>query len=284
MRYLLPLALAALATAVPAKVSADVNEVATPIISVPFTAKHAGTYVLKRDLNFKAATGAAITIAADGVIIDLGGRTLTNTLAPSVTAPKTAAGVSASSHGRVTVRNGHISGFSRGVDLQAGAIGGGLTLVENLLVDHCSMTGIYVASSDIVEVRGCRVIDTGDANAQGNVWGIVGEGNTVNITGNDVFRLVSGSTPARGIQCGVVAFGTVANNRVETPTITNGTSGIIVFNNNIATAPILITDNRVSGFTFGISYGTATGKYRDNLTFNCTTPYTGGTAVGTTNN
>jgi hypothetical protein len=25
-------------------------------------------------------------------------------------------------------------------------------------------------------------------------------------------------------------------------------------------------------------------KYRDNLTFNCTTPYSGGTAVGTTNN
>lgn len=44
----------------------------------------------------------------------------------------------------------------------------------------------------------------------------------------------------------------------------------------------LVVNNRITVADRGIEYvGGATGKYRDNLTFAVTTPFTGGTAVGT---
>ena len=48
----------------------------------------------------------------------------------------------------------------------------------------------------------------------------------------------------------------------------------------------LAVNNRITEADIGIDYATANseGKYRDNLTFGVTTPFTGGTAVGTNNN
>ena len=46
----------------------------------------------------------------------------------------------------------------------------------------------------------------------------------------------------------------------------------------------LVVNNRITGADIGIQYNGATGKYRDNLTFDVTTPFTGsGTDAGNNN-
>ena len=51
----------------------------TPIASLPYTAKAAGKYRLATDLETPAAQGAAVTIAANSVTLDLDGHTLLGT-------------------------------------------------------------------------------------------------------------------------------------------------------------------------------------------------------------
>ena len=45
-------------------------------------------------------------------------------------------------------------------------------------------------------------------------------------------------------------------------------------------ANVLVMGNRVSGMSFGIFYGAATGKFGDNLTTGTGVPYTGGIDAG----
>ena len=45
----------------------------------------------------------------------------------------------------------------------------------------------------------------------------------------------------------------------------------------------LVVNNRITEADRGIEYDASTGKYRDNVTFDVTTPYTGGTNIGNNN-
>jgi hypothetical protein len=45
----------------------------------------------------------------------------------------------------------------------------------------------------------------------------------------------------------------------------------------------LAVNNRITGADIGIDFSSATGKYRDHLTFDVGTPYVGGTNAGNNN-
>src|SRR3989442_14783920 len=88
----------------------------TPITAVPFTIPAAGTWCLAQDLNTTLASGKAITIAADNVVLDLNGHRLANVSARPATE---ASGVYAFQRTAITIRNGPVPGVKFGIMLDA---------------------------------------------------------------------------------------------------------------------------------------------------------------------
>jgi hypothetical protein len=81
---------------------------ATPITSLPFTINKPGNYYLPNDLTFSGA-GAAITVNADEVVIDLNQRSLI--AKGAATSPLVGSGIVVLNHEDVTIQNGDINGF-----------------------------------------------------------------------------------------------------------------------------------------------------------------------------
>jgi hypothetical protein len=81
---------------------------ATPITALPFTITAPGNYYLPADLT-ATAPGAAITVNADQVVLDLNGRTLKATGAAA--SPLVGIGVAVLNHEDVTIQNGDIDKF-----------------------------------------------------------------------------------------------------------------------------------------------------------------------------
>lgn len=250
-------------------------QVATPISKVPFTIKRAGSYVLKRDLTFTPSTGTAITIAVDDVTVDLGGHVLANTAG----AATTAWGISADGRSSITVRNGTIRGFHRGIYLnKAGETESRRHLVTGVSVDRCTAIGIFLGGPSCT-VRDCTVTETGGTEVQGvsQSYGILIEGNEATIVGNDVLDTTPNKTDGRAIQVDSGDGALIENNRVRNRTGSVDVTGILIgnFGQNFA------INNRVANCSTGIFFnGSVTGKYRDNIVLGCTNPYSGGTAAG----
>jgi hypothetical protein len=84
--------------------------VATAITTLPFTITASGNYYLPANLTVNLSVGAAITVNASEVILDLNGRSLVD-VAPT----NQATGVFVNDQVDVTVQNGDIVGFGIGV-------------------------------------------------------------------------------------------------------------------------------------------------------------------------
>src|SRR5262245_7073435 len=79
---------------------------ATAITSLPFTITTSGNYFLPANLTFASVAGAAITVAASEVVLDLNGRTLSSSAATAFNV-----GVLVFNQVDVTIQNGDIDGF-----------------------------------------------------------------------------------------------------------------------------------------------------------------------------
>jgi hypothetical protein len=82
------------------------NVPGTAITSVPFVISTSGNYYLASNLTFSAPAGAAITITASEVVLDLNGRTLSSTAGSSFNI-----GVLVFNQTDVTIKEGDIDGF-----------------------------------------------------------------------------------------------------------------------------------------------------------------------------
>jgi hypothetical protein len=250
---------------------------AKSISKVPYVISTPGTYIVKKDLVLASATGRAITVAANDVTLDLGGHVI------SSSAPQDGAnssyGVYANGTQNITVRNGVLRNFSRGVSLQRSDIVGKF-LVEDMAVENSGSIGIAIQSAVDGEVRGCRVLETGYQSATIGSQGITVVANNVKIIGNVVGNLKKlGAVSAYGINCGVQRSGLVDKNVVTAAT--TGSYGI--YCGALSSSAVMAVENVVESFTTGILFDGA-GKYRGNLTYNCSAPFTGGTAIGGENN
>src|ERR1700757_2000392 len=83
---------------------------ATPITSIPFVITTPGNYYVPADLTGTAVAGAAITIAASQVYLDLNGRTIKDT-----TPTNFAYGILVFNQVDVTIQNGDIDNYYVGV-------------------------------------------------------------------------------------------------------------------------------------------------------------------------
>jgi hypothetical protein len=138
----------------------------TPISSAPFTITNAGSYYLTANLT--VSTGNAITIAANGVTLDLGGFTISSTAAGA-----TGQGIRLNSGLRnLTILNGFIQG---GVTNNAGTYNGpgfqnGISYsgtasanvrVTGISVSGCLDYGINLNTGDSTVVESCTVRTVG---------------------------------------------------------------------------------------------------------------------------
>jgi len=253
----------------------------TVINSLPYVISTQGIYCLKGHLATGMASGNAITINTNNVVIDLNGYKLGDLEAGTGTF---AYGIYAYQRQNITLRNGTVRGFFKGIYL--GDTGGYTTsqahLVEGIRADMNTYIGIDVRGRGNI-IRNNQVVDTGGKTPDDYAFGIVIYGPGNRVINNDVTETVAGgSNDALGIYF-ISADGAIGeNNRVGNTAIPS--SGISYGIGINSSSNVLITDSRLTTLDYGIYYFTGSaGKYRDNLTTGCTIPFTGGTDVSGNN-
>ena len=206
----------------------------------------------KFDPGVVGNVSALIYITSDNVVLDLNGTTLDGTPPDPATAGTTY-GVFAYNNKtniirNVTVRNGTIRGFGVGVSLYGIGIPG-------------DQSDRRPSSGHLVE----RIRAVGNRSI-----GIEVIGNDSVIRGNYVAGTALGGN---GIRAAGAGAHVVDNDIHNTDTGINMES----FGSGIA------ANNRISRASLGISGSGVWGKYRDNITTEVTSPYTGGTNIGNNN-
>lgn len=224
-----------------------------PVTALPAVITVQGIYCFTGDLATSVPFGNAIEIQTNNVVLDLNGHKLGGLAAGPSTQ---AVGIYAADHQNITIRNGTIRGFFYGIALDdLGASQG--HVVEDIRADQNTREGIDVRGSGVI-IRNNQVVATGGTTVFGSnasAIGIVAIGSGARVLNNDVIKTVKQGT---GISYGIVfAFGSIG---------------------------ALAVNNRITQADHGLDYqDTSAGKYRDNVTFNVATPYTGGTNVGNNN-
>ena len=150
----------------PTMKSLDQIEARTPVSSAPFTITNSGSYYLTTNLT--VSSGNAITIATNGVTLDLNGFTIAST-----TASATGYGILLNSGSDLTIFNGHIrggvtnngsgvysgSGFRYGIEYAGAAPVN--TRLTRISVAGCLADGIDLGNGDSTVVESCTVQTVG---------------------------------------------------------------------------------------------------------------------------
>lgn len=176
----------------------DQTEPRIPISSLPVTISESGSYYFTRNLHFTAASGAAITVNASRVTIDLMGFTLSSS--PEVTGN----GISVSGNG-CTVKNGSIIGTTK-VVITTPSGGKTWTVTPGGFADGISANGNGHRFADLT-ISGCR-----DTGLDGGLF----EHNSV------LTRCIAHENGGTGLTGGVIS---------ESSAYENGGNGIVVGQN-----------------------------------------------------
>ncbi len=255
--------------------------VCTEITTAPYTINTQGVYCLNANLETNLASGNAITITVNNVVIDLNGHKIGNLAAGQTT---TANGIYAYQRQNITIRNGTVRGFYSGINLDDTSpyTTSQGHIIEDIRADLNTYVGISVMGRGNI-IRNNIVVSTGRTDVTTSpAYGIniFGPGNRV--INNDVYETKEhGASGAFGIY-GYASNGAVIdNNRVGNAALGTGTSyGIYLYSAN----DVLLTNNKITRMTYGIDFNlTSTGAYMNSLVYGATTAFTGGTAAGSTN-
>jgi hypothetical protein len=277
------------------------------ITSVPVTISLPGVYCVTQKISSNLTSGAAITINANNVLLDLNDFAIGNLAAGAST---TAVGVFAVDRQNIHIRNGILRGFWAGVGLVNGTEIGLTTalssghVVEGITADTSYIAGIVV-QGPYVTVRNNRVLNTTGSNvvnstvpgAQNNASGIlVGGGVGIHVSGNEVLNTdcTNGCTTSANVSgidvspsFGTVVEDNILTNQAVTTVPTNGSAAIHFDSNNGTgdTTNAFVIRNVMSNWTNGITFCNngsfvCTGDMVENGAQGVTNPYSsGGTAV-----
>lgn len=281
----------------------------TAIASLPAVITVQGVYCFTGDLTTAQVSGNVIDIQTNNVIIDLNGHKLGGQAAGVDTQ---AVGIHALDRRNVTVKNGTVRGFYRGVWLQESSplyINSMGHVVEGLRADFNTAVGIavwgtgnIVRNNQVVSTGGSRVstfaveginaqgpaarvlnndvIATGPATGAVNAIGVfVGSAPGSVVEGNRIANTTCPSCSAMGIYVDTSDAIAVSANRVSNATAVAGSTGVYL----TGSADALVSDNRIARLATGINFASGSGSYMNNQVTGATTPYLGGTAAGTTN-
>ncbi len=224
---------------------------AQTIDGVPFVITKPGTYTLAKDLTLSqtAQSTTAIFVKADNVVIDLRGFTL----AGYSTGGNTTYGIAnVNKQGipkpiiNLTIQGGAINGFDIAVQL-----GNAQFAVENLRVLN-NVFGVSASTCLFSSIKNCLIVSTLPISNPAGQLGVSLFGCTGIVVKNN--------------QIGNQVIGCVSQSTGSPPSL-----GCSFIYNNFANCP--------TGLLLG-----SVDKYQGNVTTNCPTPFSGGTAVGTENN
>jgi hypothetical protein len=288
------------------------------ISSVPFTISGPGVYCLTQKITSNLASGAAITINANNVVLDLNGYAIGNLGAGPSTS---AVGVISVDRQNIVVKDGVLRGFWGGVTLVNGTTVGLTTAassghtVEGITTDTCYLTGISV-QGPFALVRKNKVMNTIGSSVS-TVTGLVNASVGIDVAGadaevseNTVINTDCTNGCANVSTKGAVALGILLQGSpssvVEKNTITNGSPPTVVnLGGNAASAAIYIyqtnqllpastnvfvINNQMMNWHYGILYSAAgtntalsTGDFLVNGTQGVSIPYSGGTNINLAN-
>jgi hypothetical protein len=254
----------------------------TAITYVPYVILDEGVYCFTGNLVMNEASGTAISINADNVVIDLNGWVLEGLAAGTATLAK---GIYGNLRKNVTIRNGTIRGFSVGILLEDSTpphiISKG-HIIENIRADQNTLEGIWVDGTGHI-IRNNQVVDTGNGTAEGinrSAQGIRARGQEAIILDNEVINVTcTNSSHCYGLRLDS-SGAVVEGNRIHGIVSEGPSYGILVVNAD----DVMIVNNRLYDSQYGIFFspeeGGSSGKFRDNLTTSVTTPFTGGNDAG----
>ena len=249
----------------------------TPITTVPTVISKKGIYCLTGNLSIDRRWGNAIKITVNNVTIDLNGWMLSGLGAGKST---TAIGIFANQRKNITIRNGIVRGFYRGIwlkDVSPYTTSKG-HLIEDIRADGNFFVGLRTAGIGNI-VRNNQVVDTGGSTVTPNATAIACAGRGARVLNNDINRLIPGENGLTHALFGFEIDGAVIEgNRIDE--VFGDGFGIgrgiyLSFSNDV-----LVVGNRITNADRGIHFNGSTGKYRDNLTSNVTTRFIAGTDAG----
>ncbi len=225
----------------------------TVISSLPYTISTAGVYVLNQSFSYPSGSGAAITIKASNVTLNLNGHGITNTAAQN--SSNTAIAIHASNFENITVENGEILGFNAGILLEGPTIGINFNVghvIQGMRLAYSLTFGIWLEWCANCSIQNCQLYS----------MGTTGGGVTVN-------------TPTYGIE--VDSFN--GGNRIYRNQVTNSFFGYYGLNHG-ASQGSYFEQNLATNCTYSFTFDPLN-AYRDNASFGAATQaFAGGNSVG----
>ncbi len=245
----------------------------TPITSLPKIITVQGIYCLTGNLSTTMTTGHAIEIQTNNVTIDLNGWKLGGLNAGTATQTN---GIYAYDRKNITIRNGTVRGFYRGVYLDGANAQG--NLIEDIRAEQNRFAGIDThGRGDII--RRNQVVDTGGSSYTFAAVGVYVTGDGARVIDNDIVGVIgSGGVPAKGIDQRTGTGAVIEYNRIAE--VANPDAGFSLGINMYDSSNTLVSGNRITGpIDYGVLFGVSTsGAYRDNTVFDATIgAYSGGT-------
>lgn len=227
---------AALAMAAAGSVARAEVQDCTEITALPAVIAQQGVHCLKADLSTTAASGNAITVNANNVIIEMNGYKLGGLGGGPTTVAR---GIYALDRQNVTIRNGAIRGFQYGIFLDASGAGkSGGHVVEDTRIEGARNGGVLIEGSNVI-VRNNFVFNTGSVGQTSNAIGIQVFGGTDTAILGNVVTNVTSFVPSFAISTETVRA-IIQDNKLSTP---SGVYGI--FANGSSDACV---DNTILGF------------------------------------
>jgi Right handed beta helix region len=254
------------------------REACWPILRAPRTISYPGHYCLVRSVSTHILTGAAITIAADDVVLDLRGHILDGSAAGPATE---AVGIGAVGRSNITIRNGIVRGFLAGIQLtDQGASRG--HVIEGVTADRNTSRGIESEGAGL-RIEGNHVRQTGGSTSPlgARAYGLLLRAPESVVLDNEI----TGTSGSGSFVYGILATGsdgsTIEGNRIANRALPAFYSfGILL----PFSFDVLVVNNRITRFSEGVDFSSnSTGKYRDNLTAGVPLPYAG-TGIDAGNN
>jgi hypothetical protein len=273
------------------------------ITSVPVTISAPGVYCVTQKISSNLASGAAITINANSVLLDLNDFAIGNLPAGAAT---TAVGIYSVDHQNIHIRNGVLRGFWAGVALLNGTEVGLLTelssghIVEGIVSDTSYLIGIVVQgpyatikNNKIMNTIGSNAVNSAVLGARDNASGIVvGGGAGIIVSGNEVFNTdctngCDTNSNVTGIDVnpsiGPVIEDNILINQSLSTASSSGSQAIHFGSQNStgSTPNAFVVRNLMTNWTDGISFCSngsfvCTGDMVANGTLGVTNPYTNG--------
>ena len=278
----------------------------TPITTLPTIITIQGIYCFNGNLATSISSGNAIEIQTNNVTIDLNGWKLGGLAAGTGTWTN---GIYAFQRKNITIKNGTIRGFNRGILLKDNSpyTTSQGHLIEDIRADKNTFVGISVEGRGSI-VRRNQVVDTGGSTVTASAYGIILKGpgarvlnndfsgtaingsgvyavfiesaNGAVVEGNRIDDVSSDTADTFGVYINISDNVVVESNRINGVSSNTGTTyGLFINGSNY----VLAAGNRFTSADVGINYTGSSGKYMDNLTSNVALPFVNGTDAGGNN-